>query len=127
MHFKLNPSKFNFIFLGPNLSPPLTLSLRSLTLPFIPPTLFEIFVFFLIIPFLLNLKFSPLLLLIFIIYLASDRFLLISMMPLLKFLSTLVLSRFEYCNFLYYNLSKSSIYFFTKAFNSVAHLVFHTP
>ena len=39
----------------------------------------------------------------------------------------LVLSRLDYCNFLYFNLPKSILYPLTKAFNSAARLVSHTP
>ena len=63
----------------------------------------------------------------FFTYVVSDRSLLLSMMPLLGFLSALVLSQLDYCNSLYFNLSKSTLYPLTKAFNSAARLVSHTP
>ena len=40
---------------------------------------------------------------------------------------SLVLSQLSYCNSLYINLPKSTLYTLTKAFNSAAHLVSHTP
>ena len=41
--------------------------------------------------------------------------------------NSLVLSRLDYCNSLYFNFPKSTLYPLTKAFNSVARLVSHTP
>ena len=40
---------------------------------------------------------------------------------------SLVLFRLDYCNSLYFNLPKSAFYPLTKAFNTAARLVSHTP
>ena len=48
--------------------------------------------------------------------------------PTLKLLvSLLILSRFDYCNSLYYRLPETTLHYLTKAFNSAASLVFGTP
>ena len=44
--------------------------------------------------------------------------------PILKLLvSSLLLSRFDYCNTLYYGLPETTLHPLTKAFNSAAHLI----
>ena len=76
----------------------------------------------------LNLKFSPLFFSCFyhlrrirqISSYLNDAFLEI-------LVCSLVLFSFEYCNSLCYSLLKSTLYLLTKAFNSAARLVIHTP
>ena len=93
MHFKLNSSKFNFIYLSRSKSLTSFFSpVRISDLTIYPSSTIFSFSFFLDSYFFLNLKFFLLLLLVFFTYVASDRSLLISMLLLSRFLSALLFS-----------------------------------
>ena len=129
MHLKLNPSKFNFIYLSKSKSLPSSLSpimLSNLT----------IYSFSTIrcLGFLLDssLSSNPQILSVasscyFHLRRISQISSYLDNASLKILVCSLVLSRLDYCNSLYFNLLKSTLYLLTKAFNSAARLVSHTP
>ena len=129
MHLKLNPSKFNFIYLSkskslPSSLPPIIIS----DLTIYPSSTIRCLGFFLD----SSLSFNPQ-----ILSVASSCFFHLRRIrqissylddASLKILvCSLVLSRLDYCNSLYFNLPKSTFYLLVKAFNSAARLVSQTP
>ena len=127
MHLKLNPSKFNFIYLSQNLFLLLhPIMISDLTI-YPSSTLCCL-------GFLLgsSLSFNPQIFSVaFSCFFHLRRIRQISSYlddAFLKMLVCfLVLSRLDNCNSLYFNFSKSTLYPLTKAFNSAARLVSHTP
>ena len=129
MHLKLNPSKFNFIYLSkskalPSSIPPIIIS----DLTIYPSSAIRCLGFLLD----FSLSFNPQ-----ILFVASSCFFHLRRIrqissylddASLKILvCSLVLSRFDYCKSFYFNLSKSTLYPLVKVFNSVARLVSRTP
>ena len=128
MHLKLNPSKFNFIYLSkskslPSSFPPIMISDFTIYPSSIIHCLGFLFDF--------SLSFNPQ-----ILSVASCFFQLRRIRQISSYLDDaslkicvcfLVPSRVDYCNSLYFNLPKSTLHPLTKAFNSAARLVSHTP
>ena len=128
MQLKLNSSKFNFIYLSkpkslPSSLPPIMIS----DLTIYPSSTIRC------LGFLLNsfFSFNPQILSVaFSCFYHLRRIRQISSYlddaSLKVLVCSLVLSRLDYCNFLYFNLPKSTLYPLIKAFNSAARLVSHT-
>ena len=129
MHLKLNPSKFNFICLSksksfPTSLPPIIIS----DLTIYPSSTIRCLSFLLD----SSLFFNPQ-----ILSVASFCFFHLHRIRQISsylddasfkiLVCSLVLSRLDYCNCLYFNLPKSTLYPLVKAFNSAARLVSHTP
>ena len=124
MPLKLNPSKFNFIYLSMSKS--------------LPPIMISDFTIYpsstiLSLGFLLDssLSFKPQILTVASCFYYLRRIRKSSSYldgaSLKIFFCSFVFFRLDYCNSLYYNFSKSTFYSFTEAFNSAARLITHTP
>ena len=129
MHLKLNPSKFNFIYLSkskslPSSLPPIMIS----DLTTYPSSTIRCLGFLLDSSFFFNPQ---------IFSVASSCFFHLRRIRQISFylddasltilVCSLVLFRLDYCNSLYFNLPKSTLYPLIEAFNSAARLVSHTP